>query len=253
MEFLGPTGVGAHPQIQKFRRGVDVLVACPGRLLDLVGSGHASLSRIEILVLDEADRMLDMGFIHDIRRILKLLPQHRQNLLFSATYSNDIRKLARTVLQHPKNIDVSGGNRAVKTVRHVVHQVSRKQKPHLLIQLLRTDHPDRTLVFTRTKHGANRLTGQLLKFGVQAAAIHGNKSQTTRTKALNGLDIEQLPSVVNFNLPNVPLDYIHRIGRTGRAGKSGQAVSLVSAEEQPLLTAIEKVLNRPIPVECVVR
>lgn len=260
-------GVGARPQIEKLKRGIDVLVACPGRLLDLAASGHVGLSRVQILVLDEADRMLDMGFIHDIRRILKLLPQKRQSLLFSATYSNEIRKLAGTVLHNPKTIDVSGGNNTVGTVHQVVHQVSRQQKTHLLIELLNSDPRNRTLVFTRTKHGANRLTGQLQKAGVQAAAIHGNKSQTARAKALSefkkgnirvlvatdiaarGLDIEQLPHVVNFELPHVPLDYIHRIGRTGRAGRHGRAVSLVSAEEQPLLAAIEKVIERRIPVE----
>jgi ATP-dependent RNA helicase RhlE len=237
--------------------------------LDLAGSGHLALSRVEILVLDEADRMLDMGFIHDIRRILKLLPQKRQNILFSATTSNEVRKFARTVLHNPQTIDVSGGNSTVNTVHHVVHRVSGKQKTHTLVHLLGAERCNRTLVFTRTKHGANKLTGRLLKSGVQAAAIHGNKSQTARAKALNefkkgqirvlvatdiaarGLDIEELPRVVNFDLPDVPVDYIHRIGRTGRAGKSGRAVSLVSAEEQPLLAAIEKTLGRRIPVEAI--
>ncbi len=260
-------GVGQQPQVDRLRQGVDILVACPGRLLDLSGQGKLDLSAVEILILDEADRMLDMGFIHDIRRILKLLPAERQNLLFSATYSKDIRQLANSVLNRPAMIEVDNGRTAAETVQHAAYPVSQTQKRHLLAHLIEEGDWSRVLVFTRTKHGANRLAGQLFKDGINAAAIHGNKSQSARTKALadfkaestrvlvatdiaaRGLDISGLPHVVNFDLPHVPEDYIHRIGRTGRAGASGDAVSLVTRDDLPLFRAIEKLLGSPIPVK----
>jgi len=257
-------GVGINPQIDKLRRGVDILVATPGRLLDLVNQGKCDLSRIEILVLDEADRMLDMGFIHDIRKVLALLPRQRQNLLFSATFSEEIKKLASGILKAPKLIEVSR-NEASHQVTQLVHPVEKSRKRELLSHLIRSDDWQQVLVFTRTKHGANRLTTQLGSDGIQAAAIHGNKSQTARTNALKafkqgsirvlvatdiaarGLDIDQLPHVVNYELPNVSEDYVHRIGRTGRAGRSGKAVSLVCNEEVKLLKDIEKLIGKPVP------
>ncbi len=260
-------GVGINPQISALRRGVDILVATPGRLLDHAGQKTVDLSGVGILILDEADRMLDMGFIHDIKRVLALLPAKRQNLLFSATYSAEIRRLADGLLERPELIEVARRNPAAEKVDQVVHPVGLKAKKELLVKLIRDDDWGQTLVFTRTKHGANRLAGYLEKQGIAAAAIHGNKSQTARTRALRdfrqgrvqilvatdiaarGLDIEKLPHVVNFDLPNVAEDYIHRIGRTGRAGLSGSAVSLVSADEEKLLRPIERLLGRSIPVE----
>ncbi len=262
-------GVGINPQIEKLRRGVDILVATPGRLLDHAGQGTVDLSGIEILILDEADRMLDMGFIHDIKRVLKLLPNKRQNLLFSATYSDEIKRLADKLLNNPEMIEVARRNTAAEKVDQVVHPVGLKAKRVLLAQLIKDGGWERALVFTRTKHGANRLVTYLEKSGIGAAAIHGNKSQTARTRALaefkagkvkilvatdiaaRGLDIDKLPHVVNFDLPNVAEDYVHRIGRTGRAGRSGMAVSLVSADEQKLLRPIERLLGRQIPVEII--
>ncbi len=258
-------GVNIRPQISTLNKGVDILVATPGRLLDHVGQKTLDLSQVEILVLDEADRMLDMGFIHDIRRILALLPRQRQNLLFSATFSNEIKELADGLLNSPTLIEVARRNTAAERVNQVVHTVDKNRKRDLLSSLVSTGDWQQVLVFTRTKHGANRLTSQLDKDGIKAAAIHGNKSQSARTRALadfkngavrvlvatdiaaRGLDINQLPHVVNYELPNVPEDYIHRIGRTGRAGNEGEAISLVSADEQKLLRDIERLLKRAIP------
>jgi len=260
-------GVKINPQIEKLRRGVDILVATPGRLLDHAGQKTVDLSQIEILVLDEADRMLDMGFIHDIRKVLALLPGNgaRQNLLFSATFSNDIRKLAEGLLDNPVQVEVAARNTTAEKVKQSVYPVDQSQKTALLSKLVRDNSWDQVLVFTRTKHGANRLTQKLEKDGITAAAIHGNKSQGARTRALadfkagevrvlvatdiaaRGLDIKQLPQVVNFELPNVPEDYVHRIGRTGRAGESGHALSLVSADEGKLLAGIEKLIKKQLP------
>ncbi|MBI9090966.1 MAG: DEAD/DEAH box helicase [Desulfobacterium sp.] len=260
-------GVGINPQIDKLRRGVDILVATPGRLLDHAGRRTLDLSQVEILVLDEADRMLDMGFIHDIRKVLKLLPNRRQNMLFSATYSPDIKRLADKLLNNPEIIEVSSSNKAADGVDQTVYPVARTRKRELLSTLVRNGEWEMLLVFTRTKHGANRLTKQLIKDGIKAAAIHGNKSQTARTRALadfksgsiralvatdiaaRGLDIDMLPHVVNFDLPNVPEDYVHRIGRTGRAGAQGIAISLVCQEEQKQLKDIQRLLNHKIPVK----
>jgi ATP-dependent RNA helicase RhlE len=257
-------GVGIHPQIEALRRGTDVLVATPGRLLDHAGEGTVNLGAIEILVLDEADRMLDMGFIHDIKRVIRLLPAQRQNLLFSATYSDDIRALARRLLVNPLEVEVARRNTAVESVEQSAYAVDKDAKRALLSHLIRAGEWSQVLVFTRTKHGANRLTKQLETDGIAAVAIHGNKSQSARTRALadfkgarvtalvatevaaRGLDIKELPHVVNYELPNVPEDYVHRIGRTGRAGASGRAVSLVSREEIPLLRDIERVIGRRI-------
>jgi len=259
-------GVGINPQIDALRRGVDILVATPGRLLDHVGQKTVDLGKIEILVLDEADRMLDMGFIHDIKRILALLPQTRQNLLFSATYSDEIRQLADKLLKTPVLIDVARRNTPVESVGQVVHKVDRERKRELLSHLIKTQDWRQVLVFTRTKHGANRLAEQLEKDGITSAAIHGNKSQGARTRALadfkassvrvlvatdiaaRGLDIDLLPHVVNFELPNVAEDYIHRIGRTGRAGASGEAVSLVCVDELHLLADIQRLIKRELSV-----
>jgi len=255
-------GVGMSPQVDALRRGADIIVATPGRLLDHAGQRTIDLSRIEILVLDEADRMLDMGFIHDIRRVLRLLPERRQNLLFSATYSREIEQLAAGLLRDPERIEVARRNEAAETVDQVVHPVAQSHKRALLAHLIQAGRWEQVLVFTRTKHGANRLAEQLERDGISAAAIHGNKSQGARTRALadfkrgavrtlvatdiaaRGLDIDRLPHVVNFELPNVPEDYVHRIGRTGRAGAEGTAVSLVSAAERGLLTGIERLLGR---------
>ncbi len=260
-------GVGINPQIDRLKRGVDIMVATPGRLLDHAGRRTLDLSRVEILVLDEADRMLDMGFIHDIRKVLKLLPVRRQNMLFSATYSSDIKRLADTLLNSPEVIEVSASNKAADGVSQAVYPVARTQKRQLLSTLIRTGEWNKVLVFTRTKHGANRLTKQLIQDGIGAAAIHGNKSQTARTRALadfksekirtlvatdiaaRGLDIDMLPHVVNFDLPNVPEDYVHRIGRTGRAGATGVAHSLVCRDEQKLLKDIQRLLKHDIPVK----
>ncbi|MFT7490660.1 MAG: ATP-dependent RNA helicase RhlE [Pseudohongiellaceae bacterium] len=254
-------GVKINPQMMALRKGVDVLVATPGRLLDLYNQGAIKFSQLEVLVLDEADRMLDMGFIHDIRKILNVLPVRRQNLLFSATFSEDIRKLAKGLVDNPVEISVSPRNTTVSTVKQWIHPVDKKRKSELLCHLIHTHQWDQALVFSRTKHGANKLVKQLLAEGITAIAIHGNKSQGARTKALaefkaggvrilvatdiaaRGLDIDQLPQVVNFDLPNVPEDYVHRIGRTGRAGASGQAISLVSADEFKELSSIERLIK----------
>jgi ATP-dependent RNA helicase RhlE len=262
-------GVKINPQIEKLRRGVDILVATPGRLLDHAGQKTVDLSQVEILVLDEADRMLDMGFIHDIRKVLALLPENgsRQNLLFSATFSSDIRQLADRLLNRPELIEVARRNTTAERIEQVVHPVDRHRKRELLSHMIGSRNWQQVLVFTRTKHGANRLSQQLEKDGLSAAAIHGNKSQGARTRALagfkrgdvrvlvatdiaaRGLDIDQLPHVVNYELPNVPEDYVHRIGRTGRAGNEGQAVSLVCVDEHKLLRDIERLLKRSIPSE----
>jgi len=254
-------GVKINPQMMRLRKGVDILVATPGRLLDLYNQKAVRFDDLEVLVLDEADRMLDMGFIHDIRKILALLPKNRQNLMFSATFSEDIRKLARGIVNNPVEISVSPKNTTVETVKHWICPVDKKQKSALLTKLIKENDWQQVLVFSRTKHGANRLTRQLEDRGLKAAAIHGNKSQAARTKALanfksgsvrilvatdiaaRGIDINQLPQVVNFDLPNVPEDYVHRIGRTGRAGQLGQAVSLVSADEIKQLTDIERLIQ----------
>jgi len=262
-------GVGFAPQVNAVRRGVDIVVATPGRLLDHLGQRTIDLSSVEILVLDEADRMLDMGFIRDIRRVLEVLPRERQNLLFSATFSNEIRSLASGFLHDPATVQVTPRNTAAPLVSQVVHPVDRERKRELLAHLIRSGVIDQALVFTRTKHGANRLAEQLSREGIAAIAIHGNKSQGQRVRALadfksgrtpilvateiaaRGLDIDSLPHVVNFELPMVPEDYVHRIGRTGRAGLTGHAVSLVCVDEMKLLHDIERVLGAPIPSEVV--
>jgi len=258
-------GVSINPQKQRLVRGVDILVATPGRLLDHAGQRSVDLSRVEMLVLDEADRMLDMGFIHDIRRILKLLPLQKQTLLFSATFSKEIRQLAGGLLKDPATVEVARRNATVDTIEQVVHPVDKTRKRELLSFLIASNDWRQVLVFGRTKHGANRLVKQLQSDGIDAAAIHGNKSQGARTRALTdfksgklrvlvatdiaarGLDIDQLPQVVNFELPNVAEDYVHRIGRTGRAGRGGQAVSLVSQDEHKQLRDIERLIKREIP------
>ncbi|WP_166256587.1 DEAD/DEAH box helicase [Marinobacter salicampi] len=258
-------GVKINPQIAKLRRGVDVLVATPGRLMDLHQQGAVRFDAVETLVLDEADRMLDMGFIRDIRKILALLPAKRQNLMFSATFSGEIRKLAEGMLNNPVLIEVAVRNATADKVEQTVYPVDQSQKSALLSQLVTHNNWQQVLVFTRTKHGANRLTQKLEKDGITAAAIHGNKSQGARTRALHefkqgtvrvlvatdiaarGLDIKQLPQVVNFELPNVPEDYVHRIGRTGRAGESGHALSLVSADEGKMLAGIERLIKKELP------
>jgi ATP-dependent RNA helicase RhlE len=258
-------GVSINPQIGALRSGCDILVATPGRLLDLAQQRALDLSKIQVLVLDEADRMLDMGFIHDIRRIIKLLPQKRQNLLFSATYSDDIRGLAERLLHNPLSVQVAARNAPIELVEQRAYRVQKEQKRHLLVHLIQEGQWRQVLIFTRTKHGANRLAQQLEGAGIKAAAIHGNKSQAARVKALDmfkagqvtclvatevaarGLDIKELPQVVNYELPNVPEDYVHRIGRTGRAGSAGEAISLVSSDESGLLRDIERVLRRSIP------
>jgi ATP-dependent RNA helicase RhlE len=259
-------GVKINPQIEKLRRGVDILVATPGRLLDHARQQTADLSQIEILVLDESDRMLDMGFIHDIRRVLALLPKNgaRQNLLFSATISDEIKQLADRLLNRPTLIEATRRNTAAERIKQVVHPVDKHRKRELLSHMIGSRNWRQVLVFSRTKYGANRLVQQLEKDGLNAAAIHGNKSQGARTRALSGfksgdvrvlvatdiaargLDIDQLPHVVNYELPSVPEDYVHRIGRTGRAGNRGEAVSLVCADEQKLLRDIERLLERKI-------
>ena len=262
-------GVKINPQMMKLRRGVDVLVATPGRLLDLYSQNAVKFSQLEVLVLDEADRMLDMGFIHDIKKILALLPRQRQNLMFSATFSNEIRSLARGLVKNPAEISVTPRNTTAKTVKQWICPVDKKRKPALLTELIFQNQWEQVLVFTRTKHGANRLTRHLEAEGIPAAAIHGNKSQGARTRALaefkqgeirilvatdiaaRGLDIDQLPQVVNFDLPNVPEDYVHRIGRTGRAGSTGQAISLVSADEFQQLSDIERLTQKLLRREIV--
>ena len=258
-------GVSINPQIKKLRNGIDILVATPGRLLDHVSQNTIDLSKLEILVLDEADRMLDMGFIHDIRKVLALVPKKKQTLLFSATFSNDIKKLANGLLHDPTLIEVARVNAATETVTQVVHPVDKSRKRELLSLLIGQNNWQQVLVFNRTKHGCNRLVEQLDKDGISASAIHGNKSQGARTKALadfkagkvrvlvatdiaaRGIDIDQLPHVVNYELPNVPEDYVHRIGRTGRAGNEGEAMSLVCVDEHKLLKDIERLMKRDIP------
>jgi len=258
-------GVSINPQMDTLRRGVDILVATPGRLLDHVSQRSVDLSHVEILILDEADRMLDMGFIRDIRKVIALLPKKRQTLLFSATFSDEIRKLSDSFLHQPVSVEVARRNTASETVEQLVHPVDRERKRELLSHLIGSQDWRQVLVFTRTKHGANRLAEQLGRDGITAAAIHGNKSQGARTRALSdfktgrvrvlvatdiaarGLDIDQLPHVVNYELPNVAEDYVHRIGRTGRAGNEGVAVSLVCVDELKLLKDIERVIKREIP------
>lgn len=257
--------MSAVPQLKAFRRGVDVLIATPGRLLDHVQQGNVKLSEIEVFVLDEADRMLDMGFIPDIRRIIEKLPDDRQSLLFSATFSPEIRKLARTFLHEPKEIDVAPQNATADLIEQKRIFVAKDQKREFLSWMIGKENWKQVLIFTRTKHGANRLCKQLTSDGLPSAALHGNKSQGARTKALadfkanrirclvatdiaaRGLDISQLPHVINFELPNVPEDYVHRIGRTGRAGVNGEALALVCGEERSLLRDIEKLIGRKIP------
>ena len=265
-------GVGFHPQATRLKKGVDVLVATPGRLLDHAKQRTVDLSKVEFLVLDEADRMLNMGFMPDVRRIINLLPKKRQNLLFSATYVPEIQKLADALLTDPARIQVSPRkNAATDLVTQKVYPVARSKKRALLSHLIRTEKWDRALVFTRTKRGADRLTKQLLREGVSTQSIHGDKSQSARTRALadfkkgkvcilvatdiaaRGLDITELPRVVNYDIPQVPEDYVHRIGRTGRAGSNGVAISLVCSDEGELLTAIEQVLQHQIPIEVIER
>jgi ATP-dependent RNA helicase RhlE len=262
-------GVGMQPQVDALRRGVDILVATPGRLLDHVQQKTVNLGQVEILVLDEADRMLDMGFIHDIRRILALLPATRQNLLFSATFPDEIRKLAGSFMKHPVTVEVARRNTPAELVAQLQHPVGHDRKRELLTHLVKTNDWRQVLVFCRTKHGANRLAQQLERAGIESDAIHGNKAQNHRTRTLKrfkdnelrvlvatdiaarGLDIEALPHVVNYDLPHVAEDYVHRIGRTGRAGAEGEAVSLVSHEERPLMAAIEKLMNRKVEARVV--
>ena len=257
-------GVKINPQIQRLKQGVDLLVATPGRLLDLHQQGALRFERVEFLVLDEADRMLDMGFIHDIRRVLERLPERRQTLLFSATFSAPIRKLATGLLTNPLQIQITPPNQTARTVQQVVHPCDMKRKPELLSHLIRLHDWRQVLVFSRTKHGANRVAEKLNNEGLSAAAIHGNKSQGARTRALQGfkdgsvrvlvatdiaargIDIQQLPYVVNLDLPNVAEDYVHCIGRTGRAGECGHAISLVAAEEALLLKAIERITRESL-------
>lgn len=262
-------GVGANPQIKAIAAGLDILVATPGRLLDLMSQNCVSLSAIEILVLDEADRMLDMGFLRDIKKILAALPKQRQNLLFSATFSTEIKALADDLLNSPELIEVARSNSTNEAIAQLIHPVDRTKKHPLLAHLINTNDWKQVLVFTRTKHGANKLVTQLEKDGISSLAIHGNKSQSARTKALadfkdgkitalvatdiaaRGIDIDQLPHVVNYDLPNVPEDYVHRIGRTGRAGSNGVAVSLVCVDEHQMLKDIEKLIKQKLPQEVI--
>ena len=262
-------GVKQRPQVATLRQGIDVLVATPGRLLDLENQGIISLKRIEIFVLDEADRMLDMGFLRDIERVIKMMPEKRQNLMFSATFSSDIKKLAHGILHHPAQVEATPENTTVDAIKQKVYRVAKGLKTGLIIKLISDGNWKQVLVFTRTKHGANKLCKKMVAAGVSASAIHGNKSQGARTKALSGfkngsvrvlvatdiaargLDIPLLPHVVNFELPNISEDYVHRIGRTGRAGASGEALSLVSADETTYLRDIEKLVGLQIPVEIV--
>ena len=257
-------GVGINPQLATIRKGVDIVIATPGRLLDIASQKGIDFSAVETLVLDEADRMLDMGFIHDIKKLMKMMPKQRQTLLFSATFSKEIKQLASGLLKDPVLVEVARENTTAEQISQVVHYVDKGRKRELLSQLIKTNDWRQVLVFTRTKHGANKLTKQLEEAGISAAAIHGNKSQGARTKALanfkaneirvlvatdiaaRGIDIDQLPHVVNYELPNVPEDYVHRIGRTGRAGKSGEAVSLVCIDEHKLLFDIEKFIKSEI-------
>ncbi|PWW39434.1 ATP-dependent RNA helicase RhlE [Idiomarina loihiensis] len=262
-------GVGINPQINALRRGVDILVATPGRLLDHSRQGTVDLSQIDVLILDEADRMLDMGFIHDIKKVMKLIPEKRQTLLFSATFSTEIKALAQQFMQQPKLVEVARQNAAADTIQQRVYPVDKKRKRELLSYLIGSRNWRQVLVFTRTKHGANRLATQLTDDGLPAMAIHGNKSQGARTKALaqfkagklrvlvatdiaaRGIDIDELPHVINFELPQVAEDYVHRIGRTGRAGSEGEAASLVCIDEHKLLRDIEKLTKNDIPKEVI--
>ncbi len=262
-------GVNINPQIQDLRRGVDIVVATPGRLLDHVQQRTIDLRHVEILVLDEADRMLDMGFIHDIRRIIGLLPKQRQNLMFSATFPEAIRKLASSFMHNPATVEVARRNTPAELVAQVQHPVDQTRKRDLLAHLVKANDWRQVLVFTKTKRGANRLAEQLERSGIEADAIHGNKSQPQRTRVLKrfkdnelqvlvatdiaarGIDIDELPHVVNFDLPHVPEDYVHRIGRTGRAGSSGEAVSLVCHDDRPLMAAIEKLMNRKVELRTI--
>ncbi|HZF69438.1 DEAD/DEAH box helicase [Sulfuricurvum sp.] len=257
-------GVGINPQITMLRNGIDILIATPGRLLDHVGQGTVDLSGVEVFVLDEADRMLDMGFIRDIRRVITILPKNRQNLLFSATYSDEIKTLANTLLRNPAEVEVARRNTSSELVKQSVILVDCKRKSALLGEMIGKHKWEQVLVFTRTKHGANKLTEYLQKIGITSAAIHGNKSQAARTKALDdfkrssvrvlvatdiaarGIDIDALPHVVNFELPNIAEDYVHRIGRTGRAGCEGEAISLVCVDEADYLKGIEKLINKKL-------
>ncbi len=260
-------GVNQNPQVSQLRQGIDILVATPGRLIDLQNQGLISLSKVEILVLDEADRMLDMGFLRDIERILKVLPPKRQNLLFSATFSKDIKKLAMGILHHPVQVEATPENTTVDAIIQKVYPCAKEKKTELIIKLITEGNWKQILVFTRTKQGANKLTESMISSGIKAAAIHGNKGQGARTKALagfkdgsltalvatdiaaRGLDIPLLPHVVNFELPNIPEDYVHRIGRTGRAGASGEAISLFSPDETVFLRDIEKLVGLKLPKE----
>lgn len=260
-------GVNQNPQVTQLRQGVDILVATPGRLIDLQNQGLISLAKVEILVLDEADRMLDMGFLRDIERILKVLPSKRQNLLFSATFSKDIKKLAMGILHHPVHVEATPENTTVDAITQIIYPVAKEKKTELIIKLITEGNWKQILVFTRTKQGANKLTESMISAGIKAAAIHGNKGQGARTKALagfkdgsltalvatdiaaRGLDIPLLPHVVNFELPNIPEDYVHRIGRTGRAGANGEAISLFSPDETVFLRDIEKLVGLNLPKE----
>ncbi len=260
-------GVGMKPQVDRVKRGVDVLVATPGRLLDLQGQGLLDLSSIEILVLDEADRMLDMGFIHDVKKVLALVPKDKQSLLFSATFSDEIRDLAATLLKNPQSIQVTPSNTTVQRISQVIHPVGRGKKKEVLVHIINQHNWSQVLVFTRTKFGANNVADYLTKNGIKSMALHGNKSQTARTQALagfksgdirvlvatdiaaRGIDIEDLPHVVNYEIPNVSEDYVHRIGRTGRAGASGEAVSLVCLDEEGFMMEIERFTKQEIPVQ----
>ncbi|MDI6033551.1 DEAD/DEAH box helicase [Flavobacterium sp. LB2P84] len=260
-------GVNQNPQVTQLRQGVDILVATPGRLIDLQNQGLISLAKVEILVLDEADRMLDMGFVRDIERIIKVLPSKRQNLMFSATFSKDIKKLAMGILHNPVHVEATPENTTVDAIIQKVYPVAKEKKTELIIKLITEGNWKQILVFTRTKQGANKLTESMISAGIKAAAIHGNKGQGARTKALagfkdgsltalvatdiaaRGLDIPLLPHVVNFELPNIPEDYVHRIGRTGRAGASGEAISLFSPDETVFLRDIEKLVGLKLPVE----
>ena len=260
-------GVNQNPQVAQLRQGVDILVATPGRLIDLQNQGLITLSKVEILVLDEADRMLDMGFLRDIERILKVLPPRRQNLMFSATFSRDIKKLAMGILHHPVQVEATPENTTVDAIIQKIYPCAKEKKTELIIKLITEGNWKQILVFTRTKQGANKLTESMISAGIKAAAIHGNKGQGARTKALasfkdgsltalvatdiaaRGLDIPLLPHVVNFELPNIPEDYVHRIGRTGRAGASGEAISLFSPDETVFLRDIEKLVGLKLPKE----
>ena len=260
-------GVNQKPQVAQLRQGIDILVATPGRLIDLQNQGLITLNKVEILVLDEADRMLDMGFLRDIERIMKVLPTKRQNLMFSATFSKDIKKLAMGILNHPVQVEATPENTTVDAITQKVYPVAKEKKTELVIKLITEGNWKQILVFTRTKQGANKLTESMISAGIQAAAIHGNKGQGARTKALagfkngsltalvatdiaaRGLDIPLLPHVVNFELPNIPEDYVHRIGRTGRAGANGEAISLFSPDETVFLRDIEKLIGMKLPKE----